>query len=192
VIRCNISSDQLMRKRSGFSLLEVIYCIAIIAIVAAILLPVFRNAKHSAHITASISSLHQMHTALMLYQTAQGSSAQSGSLPEMGLPSGDQAYESLHIPLAVWQSPCGLNPSWAPGPVKVQYEYFAQTSQTHWDEAIRSYQDNVVMFVDMNCAEHGEPLRSDFILHRGLGVRLSGALLNLHKQGNYSRQAWWN
>jgi prepilin-type N-terminal cleavage/methylation domain-containing protein len=181
-----------MIRRAGFSLLEVIYCIAIIAIVAAILMPVFRSAKHSAQVTSSISNLHQMHTALLLYQTAQGSSAQYGSLAEMGLPSGDQAYESLHLPASLWLSPCGLNPSWAPGPVRVQYEYFAQTSFTHWDEAIKEYQDNVVMFSDMNCAEHGEPLRSSFIIHQGLGVRLSGALLNLRKPGNYGQQSWWN
>ncbi len=181
-----------MRKRAGFSLLEVIGCILIIAIIAAILMPVFRSARHSAQVTASTSNLHQMYTAMCLYQTAQGSSAQYGSLAEMGLPSGDQAYESLHIPPEVWISPCGLNPSWAPGPVKTQYEYFAQTSFTKWDEAIKKYQDNAVVFVDMNCADHNEPLRSDFFSHQGLGVRLSGALLNLRQTGNYGQQAWWN
>ncbi len=182
-----------MKRSAGFSMVEVIYCIAIIAIVAAILIPVFRSAKHSAQVTASISNLHQMHVALNLYQSAQSSAAVSGSLAEMGLPSGSNAYDSLHIPPELWQSPCGLNTSWTPGPiVKIQYEYFAQTSFTPWDEAIKSYQENAVMFVDMNCAEHGEPLRSAFILHRGLGVRLSGALLNLHKPGNYGQQEWWN
>jgi prepilin-type N-terminal cleavage/methylation domain-containing protein len=184
--------DQKVKRYAGFTLLEVLYCIAIIAIVAAILMPVFRSAKHSAQVTASISNLHQMYVALSLYQTAQGTGAQTGTLAEMGLPSGDRAYESLKIPSAVWRSPCGLNTSWAPGPVvNVQYEYFAQTSFTKWDEAIKTYQDNVVMFVDMNCSEHGEPLRSTFIVHQGLGVRLSGALLNLHKPGNYGQQSWW-
>lgn len=182
-----------MKKLRGFSLLEVIYCCAIIAIVAAILTPVFRSAKHAAQVTASISNLHQMSVALNLYQTAQGATAQYGTLEQMGMPSGITAYDSLNLPAEVWRTPCGLNPSWfGGGPITKQYEYFAMTSISNWEDAVNKYHDNAVTFIDMNCAEHGEPLASDFFPHQGLGVRLSGELLNLHKPGDYKFQSWWN
>jgi len=180
-----------LKRSTGFTLIEVLYCIAIIVIVAAVLFPVFGSAKHSAHVTVSKSNLHQMYIAATIYQAAQSSTVQYGSLAEMGLPSGETVYQDLKLAPEIWISPCGLNPSWAPGPVRVQYEYYAQTSFTKWEDAVSKYHDNAVLFVDMNCADHGEPLRSDFIVHRGLGVRLSGQIIDLHKRGNYGTQLWW-
>ncbi len=181
-----------MRKRAGFTLLEVIYCIAIIAIISAIMTPVFRSAKHSAQITASISNLHQMHIALLLYQGNQGSGGQYNSLASMGLPADfEQGYDLIRE-LSLYKSPCGLNPSWSKEPVQIEYEYFAMTSDTPPDEAIRKFQENTVMFTDMNCADHGDPLHSDFLPHRGLGVQLSGTLLNLNRPGDYLEQRWWS
>jgi hypothetical protein len=134
-----------------------------------------------------------MSVALLLYQTSQGGGATYGTLSDMGLPDGFHVLQSrLDLPLPIWQSPCGQNPSWEEKPVVIQYEYFPETSLDNFPKTSSIYQENSTMFVDMNCAEHGEPLYSDFMQHRGLGVLLSGTLLNLNHPGDMRRQRWWS
>jgi prepilin-type N-terminal cleavage/methylation domain-containing protein len=53
--------------RSAFTLIELLVVIAIIAVLSAILLPVFSSAKKSAHQTVSISALKQLSVANTLY-----------------------------------------------------------------------------------------------------------------------------
>lgn len=54
--------------RSGFTLIELLVVIAIIAILAAILFPVFAQARESARKTACTSNLKQLSTALLMYE----------------------------------------------------------------------------------------------------------------------------
>jgi prepilin-type N-terminal cleavage/methylation domain-containing protein len=55
------------RRRTGFTLIELLVVIAIIAILAAILFPVFAQAKEAAKKTQSISNTKQMSLALNMY-----------------------------------------------------------------------------------------------------------------------------
>ena len=54
-------------KRSGFTLIELLVVIAIIAILAAILFPVFARAREKARQTSCLSNARQLGTALMMY-----------------------------------------------------------------------------------------------------------------------------
>lgn len=56
-----------MTKRAGFTLIELLVVIAIIAILAAILFPVFARAREQARQTVCVSNSRQIGTALMLY-----------------------------------------------------------------------------------------------------------------------------
>ncbi len=56
-----------MKHRSAFTLIELLVVIAIIAILAAILFPVFAQARKAAHKTVAISNLKQIGTAVILY-----------------------------------------------------------------------------------------------------------------------------
>jgi len=56
-----------MRRNSAFTLIELLIVIAIIAILAAILFPVFNNARKKALQTSCISNLQQLGTAMRMY-----------------------------------------------------------------------------------------------------------------------------
>lgn len=56
-----------VRSQSGFTLIELLVVIAIIAILAAILFPVFAQAKEAAKKTVGLSNLKQMGTAVNIY-----------------------------------------------------------------------------------------------------------------------------
>src|SRR6188768_348324 len=54
-------------RKSGFTLIELLVVIAIIAILAAILFPVFARAREAARKSNCISNLKQIGTGLMMY-----------------------------------------------------------------------------------------------------------------------------
>ncbi|MHB9038274.1 MAG: type II secretion system protein [Armatimonadota bacterium] len=56
-----------MRKHVGFTLIELLVVIAIIAILAAILFPVFTNAKEKGRQVACLNNMKQLGTAMRLY-----------------------------------------------------------------------------------------------------------------------------
>ncbi len=66
------SRGEMMRKRKGFTLIELLTVIAIIAILSAVIFPVYARTKVSANKGADISSLNDLRNALTLYRVDQG------------------------------------------------------------------------------------------------------------------------
>jgi len=66
-----------MRARSGFTLIELLVVIAIIAILAAVLFPVFAQAREKARQSSCLNNLKQIGTAFTLYEDAY-----DGAMPD--------------------------------------------------------------------------------------------------------------
>lgn len=61
-----------MKRISAFTLIELLTVIAIIALLSAIIFPVYARAKDGANRSSDISSMNQIRTALQLYRADQG------------------------------------------------------------------------------------------------------------------------
>lgn len=57
-----------MKRKNGFTLIELLVVIAIIAILAAILFPVFAQAREKARATQCLSNIRQLATSFMMYK----------------------------------------------------------------------------------------------------------------------------
>jgi prepilin-type N-terminal cleavage/methylation domain-containing protein/prepilin-type processing-associated H-X9-DG protein len=71
-------------KQSAFTLIELLVVIAIIAILAAILFPVFAQAKEAAKKTTCISNLKQIGTAMFLYAGDQDDTLPNATFTPLG------------------------------------------------------------------------------------------------------------
>ncbi len=79
-----ISDPRQHQKRHAFTLIELLVVIAIIAILAAILFPVFAQAREKARQTSCLSNLNQIGKALTMYQSDYDSMYPPSQLPPSG------------------------------------------------------------------------------------------------------------
>ncbi len=73
-------------KRTGFTLIELLVVIAIIAILAAILFPVFARAREKARQTSCLSNMKQLTLAYMMYAQDYDELTCATHMPYLGLP----------------------------------------------------------------------------------------------------------
>jgi prepilin-type N-terminal cleavage/methylation domain-containing protein len=93
----NVSSKRSASPGAGFTLIELLVVIAIIAILAAILFPVFAQAREKARQSACLSNQKQIGNAVMMYiqdydETYPSVDLESGADPRLPLPGG-RSYE---------------------------------------------------------------------------------------------------
>ncbi|MER3496243.1 MAG: hypothetical protein C4320_05240 [Armatimonadota bacterium] len=118
------------RSLSGFTLIELLVVIAIIAILAAILFPVFAQAKLAAKKTAALSQAKQIGTSTILYTSDSDDQFPLGSVPNLQAPA--VSYRNGDF---TPQNPAGwFNPAGAPTAID---EY-----NLVWNNSIQPYAKN--------------------------------------------------
>lgn len=131
-----------MRRKGGFTLIELLVVIAIIAILAAILFPVFAKARAQARKTSCLSNVRQQATAFLQY-----ASDYDGKFPPFNVwhwPTGDMCPD--------WYNPrvsFGFNPTM---PYIKNFQIFDDPG----GEFLSQYRDDaifgkVILYSDYNC-----------------------------------------
>ena len=118
----------MLRKHKAFTLIELLVVIAIIAILAAILFPVFAQAKTAAKKTAALSNIKQSGTAAMIY-----------------LADYDDNFMSAYAVTAtgnVWYAWGAAVPAGWPDPASF---YFEEEDQHMWANSMQPYMKNYAM-----------------------------------------------
>lgn len=113
------------RRLNAFTLIELLVVIAIIAILAAILFPVFAQAKEAAKKTTTLSNAKQVGTGLTLYSTDSDDLFPFGTLMY-----GGRYYTGYLVPY-----PAGSVAGWT-SPALIQ------AANLHWTNSIQPYTKN--------------------------------------------------
>src|SRR5436305_626910 len=135
-----------MRKRSGFTLIELLVVIAIIAILAAILFPVFAQARDKARQATCTSNLKQIGLVLVMYsQDYDGwyPPGQPYCCASKGQISYDAIWEEMepyHKSKGIWRCPSDPHPyvtvpvQFKGGQFKGGYEVSYEINETGWSQ----------------------------------------------------------
>lgn len=173
----------------AFSLIELIVCIAIVLVIAALAFPVFTSSKMAAYQATTRSNLRQLYIALELYRQGNDG-ADVGSLYALGLPPvsyyGQVIAKDLNPPLAGRYPGLGWYYMMPPEPGVVDRD-IAQ----RWLSYNAKCEARSILLVDVNFSEH-PPIGGSPLLPRvGIGVRLDGGLSRLSKPGGPLSYDWW-
>jgi prepilin-type N-terminal cleavage/methylation domain-containing protein/prepilin-type processing-associated H-X9-DG protein len=109
-----------MRRTNGFTLIELLVVIAIIAILAAVLFPVFARARESARQTKCLSNLSQLCKAAYMYADDYDHLLPSAYEWHIGRPYTEEALEPYVKDKMVFRCPDDSGDTW-PGGNKTPY-----------------------------------------------------------------------
>lgn len=185
------------RRPLGFTLVETLSVIAIIAVLVAILVPVIVEAKNAARRTTGIANFKQLYLAFSMYRTDYNGDAVYGKASSMGLPDHwhfyqRQGYLAVSDNEDLWQSPCGVHPEFA-GQTDPKYVYYPSNLRTmQWEDYVLTHGDNTVFLVDKNCVDHSVPIEAQYFIKPLIGLRLNGQATLKRVRGETISLAIWN
>lgn len=197
-------------KSKGLTLMEAMIALVIIAIVVAILTPVFANTKRAAKISQSVSNMRQLYVAIQIYRDEHDGFESYDSLfsfYHLGLPRPELIQEQffhneqqiIGSDRKLWFSPCGddeiITRTWFKGnPGEVTYiasEYnpVAMMMPHPYADYLRTYRQNSLILADPFCNPSGTDMRMfDQITTKTVIVtQLSGTLKVLKKRGGTTK-----
>lgn len=182
-------------RKSGFTLIEVIVVVVILALLAAILTPVFVRAKNQAQVTESVAKMRQCHVALQLYRDQWDGDDSSGDFFQMGLWQGWDMMQN-------WWDFLGVRPEFVDSPCKRSYEGTAMSRKwnqityapefySKWAEMngnnvgyLKKYRWRALAFMDTYCTDPPLQQTNPYRTKRFLAVLLNGELVNKRRAGS--------
>ncbi len=85
------------RRSFGFTLIELMIVVAIIAIVLAMAIPSIRNARLAANESSAVSSLRSLYTAEQMHRTRFGNFTNVADLKTLGFAEAFDFYQSVNL-----------------------------------------------------------------------------------------------
>ncbi len=178
--------------RRGFTLLEVLTAIAIIAIVAAIAFPVIAKAKDSAFKAKSVSNMRQVHLALEIYSQEHNGSTE-GTMEAMGLP----PWPSTEF---LGNTVKDMYPPMRPSEAWHSYMYMPIPSGDDrrtptWEEYTTQVGPAAIVICDpffnpRSTDDYPEYWKDPFVQKFVMGITVSGSLVKRTRAG-YLTLGWW-
>ncbi len=182
-----------MNKRRAITMIELLVCLAIIAIVAGISYPVFVTARFSAKIASAQQNLRQHFFAISLYQADQDAIVHIGSPSSMGLPSiavpSSLNYAARNMPAGSKWSPCG-----SPNIDKIPTEWwliYRPFDEETWQSSLEKLDYGVRLMYDTNCDYPTSKIGDSADKHRAFAVTLNGNIVTKVAIGNPTKPGFW-
>ncbi len=186
-------------QNRAFSLIEIIVCLAIIAIVCAITFPIATAAKQSAKKTTVKNALHQLYLSLALYRQDYDGTELQGSASELGLPNVDQFYfyrQEKHLTYPTYVVRFESGPIYYPMDKSSCFVAttapFCLRKLDRWLDYNKRAQGDSVIIGDFQFTEPCTDYMSPTCVQSGIGVNLVGSLVSKKNTGSVSEGYWWN
>lgn len=175
----------------GITLLEVMICCAIIALIAALSLPALASAKLASLKTTTKSNLRQINLALMLYRE-DSQPPDTGNLYELGLPP--------HAEIRRMISQLGLKPPRkAPFPGWDFYyvlipdpDHASAQVLTMWRNYNEGCGASSTYLADMTWSEVSIEEPSPYVTKHAIGITLDGSVVDRRRFGYPFMPPWWD
>lgn len=198
-----------MKQARGLTVLEAVIVVAIVAIVAALLAPVFAKAKQAALRRGSVAKLQGLYLALETYRNDYNGSNVVYDYYKLGLPLSKYFWEKqFDLPEDAWTSPCGSDPEitrdtltnvggwifYRAGYADPRYiRMIEETGREHeYKYYLQQYRENSVMFGDPFCNPPGAKMRAPLIKKRTIAILLSGQIVNRERAGNAQKLQFYS
>jgi prepilin-type N-terminal cleavage/methylation domain-containing protein len=190
-----------MRHDRALTLVEIVVCVAIVAVLLAVVTPVLVRAKRAGDEAHSKSNLRQIYLGLEMYREQNDKKVEYGSAVDMGLPETFMVQDVIHqiVPeRKVWRSRCCCHrdaPTGAPDYKKYRSDY-AEWIHTEaiWRMYVKKHQGDSIYVADFHCNDRSLALYFPMTEPvKGLGVRLNGSLETRQRPVSISSvQEYWN
>lgn len=182
-------------RRRGLTLVEVLTCLAIAAVLAAVLLPVLGEAKASSRRSVTASNFHQIYAALSLYRNEYGGDGFYGEASRMGLPTDmDILAKSQKLPKTLFRSGCPSirAPFMREALFRQMWHTDGDPTMEEWTPYTKRYQGASILVGDDNCDFRDQHYANPMASHRAIGLYEAGNVRTIVKVGSTSPYEWWN
>lgn len=196
-----------MTVRRAFTFAELLVVLAIVAVTAAVLTPVFLNVRRSARREETVQHMRQLWMALSQYRADYEGVDIYDNYRALALPSGPfWDPKLLRVPDDVWNTACNPDPviqrtGPTPGPygripyvggmysdVVLKFPY----TNVPYVNYLKEFRQNIVVFLDPYCNDAGTSMSDTYKTKRGFAVTIEGQIVRSLKKGDASRLQWYS
>jgi prepilin-type N-terminal cleavage/methylation domain-containing protein len=170
-------------RKSAFTLIEILVVVSIVALLGALIFPVFGRAKEGAHETSCESNLKQVDLALQLYRT-EWDGQDNGTAAQMGLP--------MYVMDSTASLKCSSNPHPENWPYVMFWQgYVVSDPQGIWLGLVSKYGMASPMVVDANHNDPDIPMFSPYFKRFGIVLYLNDSVHKLSRAGDVQSPYTW-